>query len=139
MWRVNDSITAIITALYGISGRRIWVKLWGKLMPIYEIDFAVSCSTTVTNEFELQLIDENGWQSTKLNDNVSKFIYQRRNRNEHSHIPECPGRNWKHFFFMKRWRKWAGKPILDVSFQISLFVSYNHIHKSIALACIYRL
>ena len=43
-------------------------------------------------------IDENWWQSTKLNDNVSKLIDQRRNWNEHSHIPECPGRNWKHIF-----------------------------------------
>ena len=44
-------------------------------------------------------VDENGWQSTKLNGNVSKLIDQRRNWNEHSHIPEGPGRNyWKHIF-----------------------------------------
>ena len=43
-------------------------------------------------------VDENGWQSTKLNDNVSKLNDQRRNWIEHSHIPECPGRNWKHIF-----------------------------------------
>ena len=40
-------------------------------MLIDEIDFAVSCSATVTDEFELHAIDENGWQSEKLNDNVS--------------------------------------------------------------------
>ena len=28
MWWVNDSIKAIITALYLIHRRRIWVKLW---------------------------------------------------------------------------------------------------------------
>ena len=30
-------------------------------------------------------VDENGWQSTKLNNSVSKLIDQRRNWNEHSH------------------------------------------------------
>ena len=45
-------------------------------------------------------VDENGWQSTKLNDNVSKLIDQRQNWNEHSHIPECPGRNWKRIFVL---------------------------------------
>ena len=49
-------------------------------------------------------IDENGWQITKLYDNVSKLIDQRRNWNEHSHIPECPGRKWKHIFQ----REWKG-------------------------------
>ena len=34
------------------SGRRFWLKLWRKLMPIDEIAFAVSCSATVTDEFE---------------------------------------------------------------------------------------
>ena len=33
-------------------------------------------------------VDENGWQSTKLNGNVSKLIDQRRNWNEHSHNTE---------------------------------------------------
>ena len=33
---------------------------------------------------------------------------------ERMHIPESPGRNWKDIFWnwMKRWRKWAGKPII---------------------------
>ena len=35
------------------SGRRFWVKLWRKLMSIDEIDYAVSYSATVTDEFEL--------------------------------------------------------------------------------------
>ena len=43
-------------------------------------------------------IDENGCQSTKLNDYVSKLIDQRRDWNKHSHFPECPGRNWTHIF-----------------------------------------
>ena len=60
-------------------------------------------------------IDESGWQNTKLNDNVLKLIDQRRNWNEHSHIAECPGRNWKHIiFFLKRWWKCAGKPIINI-------------------------
>ena len=67
-------------------------------MPIDEIDFAVSCSATVTDEYELQLT-KMGEKGTKLNDNVSKLINKRRNLNEYSHISECPGRNWKHIFF----------------------------------------
>ena len=38
-----------------IFGRRFCVQLWQKWMPMDEIDFAVSCSATVTDEFELQL------------------------------------------------------------------------------------
>ena len=34
------------------SGRRFWLKLWRKWMPIDEIAFAVSWSATVTDEFE---------------------------------------------------------------------------------------
>ena len=71
-------------------------------------------------------IDENGWQSTKLNDNVSKVIDQRRNWNEYSYIPEFLGRNWKHIFktWMKSWRKWAGKPIFK---SVLTFKTKHHI------------
>ena len=95
-------------------------------MPIDEFDFAVLCSATVlwpTNlillsRAQLQYcdrqiliaIDENGWQSTKLNDNVSKLIDQRQNWNEHSHILKCPRRNWKHIFFYEEVTKMGGKP-----------------------------
>ena len=66
---------------------------------------------TVTAEIEC------AWRKirTILNDNVSNFNDQRRNWNEHLHIPKCPGRNWMHIFWnwMKCLRKWAGKPILQ--------------------------
>ena len=39
----------------GLFGRRIWMKLWRKWMPVDEIVVAVSCSATVTDKFELQV------------------------------------------------------------------------------------
>ena len=49
-------------------GRQIWLKLWRKWMPIDEIVFAVSCSATVIDEFELQL--------TKLGDKARNWMFQ---------------------------------------------------------------
>ena len=49
------------------------------------------------------VFEENGWQRTKLNDNVSKLIDQRRNWNEYSHIPECPRTKLENTFLIE-WR-----------------------------------
>ena len=101
-------------------------SFWRKWMPIDEIDFAVSCSANVTDEFELQLTKMGDKAATKFNDDVSKLIDERRNWNEHSHIAECPGRNIEStFLWMKRWRKWAGKPIL---FGKVNFLDVNDLH-----------
>ena len=95
---MNDSIKAIITALYRIFGRRIWVKLWRKWRPIDEIDFAVLWSITVTDEFEFELTKTGDKARNWMTMFQNSVIDRRRNWNEHSHIPECPGRNWKHIF-----------------------------------------
>ena len=42
-------------------------------MPIDEIDIVVSCSTTLTDEFELQST-KTGDKARNKNDNVSKLI-----------------------------------------------------------------
>ena len=80
-------------------------------MPIDEIVFAVSCSATVTDEFEIA-VDENGRQSTKLNDNVSKLIDHRRYWIEHSHIQSVRD-EIDNTFSKIEWRddKMGGKPI----------------------------
>ena len=49
------------------------------------------------------ILSETLTKMNKLNDNVSKLIDKRRNWNEHSHSPECPGQNWKRIKKME-WR-----------------------------------
>ena len=85
-------------------------------MPIDEIYFAVLCSITVTDEFELQL--------TKTGDKSRNLMTMFQNWSTKDEIEmsiphsRVPGTKLKaHYFFllhilMKRWRKWAGKPIL---------------------------
>ena len=80
------------------SGRRFWMKLWRKWTPIDEINFAVSCSATVTDEFEFQL--------TKTGDKARNWMTMFQNWSTKDEIEtsirtfhaECPGRNWKHMF-----------------------------------------
>ena len=56
-----------------------------------KIDFAVSFSTTVKDEFELQFtIEEN--QSTKF-DECFKIDRPKTKLKRRRHIAECPGRN----------------------------------------------
>ena len=64
---------------------------------------------------------------------ISKLIDQKRNWNEHSHIPECPVQNWKQIKknWIKRWRKWAGKPILSEN-----WFSFKHSSKFLFLSCL---
>ena len=47
-------------------------------MPIDEIDSALSCPATVTDEFDLQLT-KMGTQITKMNGDLTKLIDNRRN------------------------------------------------------------
>ena len=69
-------------------------------------------------------IDENGWQSTKLNDNVSKFIDQGQNWNEHSHIPVSET-NLIFFFKLKEEVTKVGGKIIN---NIMQSISYHDIH-----------
>ena len=106
---------------HSTPGRRIWLKLSNR-MPIDEIVF----------DYLVQLLwpMKTGctWNRMTL---CAKLIDQRRNCYEHSHIPECPGRNWNHNFWnwMKRWRIWAGKPMFKHKVQfiskLSILLS-NH-------------
>ena len=89
----------IITALYHISRTRFWVKLWRKMNANRRNWFCCLVLSYCDRRIWIA-INENWWQSTKLNDHVSKLIDQRWDWNEHSHIPECPGRNWFFFFFL---------------------------------------
>ena len=83
-------------------------------MPIDEIVFAVSCSATVTDEFELQL--------TKTGDKARNWMTMFHTVSDQSTIlkrafahSRVSGTKLKTHFLklMKRWRKWAGKPILE--------------------------
>ena len=121
MWLVNDSIKAIITALYRISGRRIWVKLWRKWMPIDEIDFAVLCWTTVIDEFELQLTKtgdkSRNWMTIDqpIKDGIETSI--RTFQSVRDEIESTFFKSW-----MKRWRKWAGKPIIFICYNLYIHI-----------------
>ena len=78
-------------------GRRIWFKLWRKWMPIDEIVFAVSCSATVTDEFELQL--------TKTGDKARNRMTMFQNWSTKDEIEtsiahsRVSGTNWKNIFW----------------------------------------
>ena len=84
-------------------------------MPIDEIEFAVSCSATVTDEFEMQL--------TKTGNKAQNWITMFHNWSTKDKIETSIRtsqsvryeiENTFFFLWMKRWQKWAGKPILKV-------------------------
>ena len=99
------------------SGRPFWLKFWRKWMPIDDIAFAVSCSATVADEFELQLTKTDdkarNWM-TMFETWSTKHEIETSNRTFQSIRDEFENtfsiKSW-----MKMWRKWAGKPILYCS------------------------
>ena len=126
--QINYFVIQIREVLYGpsssslcsssfISGRRFWVKPWRKWMPIDEIDIAVSCSATVTDEFELQLTKTGNkarnWMSVFQTECFK--MYQPKTKLKlaflHSRVS---GTKLKTYFenWTKMWLKWVGKPIL---------------------------
>ena len=85
----HSNSSSVIGPLH-LGGKFDW-----KWMTIDEISFCCLVLSYCDRRIWIA-VDENGWQARNWMTMFQKLINQRQNWNEQSHIPECPGRNWKH-------------------------------------------